>query len=270
MKKVVKISEKKLINFIKKSLNEYNNKMINKTNNVLNEQDNNGWKIVPTEEFFNNLKNTGKYEFRPDKFTTVLNKSITYSKKKSEENKKSEEKVELTPEKKKEQSKQKDIEEAWQEVQLYGLDYGLYMEAELDSNGDKTNYYDINGIKYYNDGFKKDGNDRERYSKDDEIFENSPDTTITWAKKYPCIENYAYDKDGDYDSKTNSWTIEKVIYKPTGKKSSNNGNTWEEFTCFDNNLKSYIEPKKEKVTQPPVNPQEKIDIPEPIINKYRF
>ena len=88
MKKVVKISEKKLINFIKKSLNEYNNKMINKTNNVLNEQDNNGWKIVPTEEFFNNLKNTGKYEFRPDKFTTVLNKSITYSKKKSEENKK--------------------------------------------------------------------------------------------------------------------------------------------------------------------------------------
>lgn len=255
MKKVVKISEKKLINFIKKSLNEYNNKMINKTNNVLNEQDNNGWKIVPTEEFFNNLKNTGKYEFRPDKFTTVLNKSITYSKKKSEENKKSEEKVELTPEEKKEQSKQKDIEEAWQEVQLYGLDYGLYMEAELDSNGDKTNYYDINGIKYYNDGFKVIGKKKVRYFKEDPNFRNPPNIKIVWRDTYPCVPNYAIENQkGDYDKNTNFWKIENVIYKPTGKKSLDNGKSWVDFDCSDSELKNYIK-RKEIPTKAKVEPK---------------
>ena len=65
MKKVVKISEKKLINFIKKSLNEYNNKMINKTNIVLNEQDNNDeWTQVDDEREFDSLKEQGIFEFK--------------------------------------------------------------------------------------------------------------------------------------------------------------------------------------------------------------
>ena len=267
MKRVVKISEKKLINFIKKSLNEYNNKMINKTNIVLNEQDNNDdWADVADEREFDNLKQQGIFEFKKGVNPNQGIKTTTFADNPTLNIHTYYRKI-VTP---KEKARQKSIEDAWQAVQIYGQENNLREQSKFDSDGNEINYYLINGIKYYNDGFKKDGNDRERYSKNDEIFENSPETTITWAKKYPCIENYAYDKDGEYDSKTNSWTIEKVIYKPTGKKSSNNGNTWEEFTCFDNNLKSYIEQKKEKVTQPPVNPQEKIDIPEPIINKYRF
>ena len=253
MKKVVKISEKKLINFIKKSLNEYNNKMINKTNNVLNEQDNNGWKIVPSQDFFNNLKNTGKYEFKTGvspktlgKDTEVfVNKTISGQGLKTFYKKKSEEKVELTPEQKKEDSRQKDIEEAWQEVQLYGQDYDLYMEAELDSNGNKTNYYDINGIKYYNDGFKVIGKKKVRYFKEDENFRNPPYIKIVWDKVYPCVPNYAIkNQKGDYDKNTNIWTIENVIYKPIGKKSLDNGKSWVDFNCFDSELKNYIERKK--------------------------
>jgi hypothetical protein len=256
MKKVVKISEKKLINFIKKSLNEYNNKMINKTNIVLNEQNNNdGWEWVETEREFNTLKNKGGYKFRPtDEYTTLGGKSVTFYKKKSEENaeeenKKKEEEVELTPEEKKEKLRQKDIEEAWEAAQIYGSENGLYMREEFDSEGNEINYYTINGIKYYNDGFKVNGKNKVRYGKNDEIFNNPPNIKIEWRKSYPCVPIYGIEKSGAYDAKTNFWTIENVIYKPTGKKSLDKGNSWVDFYCSDDELKNYIEPKKE--TPPP-------------------
>ena len=252
MKKVVKISEKKLINFIKKSLNEYNNKMINKKNIVLNEQNNNdGWKWVETERDFNTLKKKGVYEFRPkDEYTTLLGKSVTYYKKKSEENaeeenKKKEEEVELTPEEKKEKLRQKDIEEAWEAADIYGSENGLYMDEEFDSDGNKINYYNINGIKYYSDGFKVINNKKVRYGKNDQIFRYPPNIKIVWSKTYPCVPNYAKEKNGAYDAKTNFWTIDNVIYKPTGKKSLDKGNSWVDFYCSDDELKNYVEPKKE-------------------------
>ena len=308
MKKVVKISEKKLINFIKKSLNEYNNKIINKTNIVLNEQNNNDeWIKVDSEADFDVLKGKGTFEFRAGiNPTSVANSPLlktnrfietsvpplhTYYHKKEENdqnnnnnnnqnnnnqnnnNQNNNNNIILSPEEKaklkKEQARQKSIEDAWEAVQIYGQENDLRKRAEFDSEYNEINYYLINGIKYYNDGFKVNGNDKKRYSKYDEIFENSPDDKINWTKKFPCVENYADEKDGEYDSKTNSYTIQGVIYKPTGKKSSNNGNTWVDFYCSDAELIKYNEQKK--VTQPvKVNPQEKEDIPEPIINKYRF
>jgi len=264
MKRVVKISEKKLINFIKKSLNEYNNKMINKTNIVLNEQDNNDeWEQVGDEDDFESLKEQGTFEFRrgisPDvafKTTTFIDNATTHTFFR---------KI-VTP---KEKARQKSAEKAWEAVQIYGQENGLPVRAEFDNEDNERNYYLINGIKYYNDGWKVIGSDIKRYSEYDEIFENSPDDKINWTKKFPCIENYADENDGERDSKTNYYTIKGVIYKPTGKKSSDNGRTWVDFYCSDAELKKYIEPVK--VTEPVnVKPQEKIDIQEPIINKYRF
>tara|TARA_R110000868_G_scaffold74064_2_gene214325 strand:+ start:1347 stop:2174 length:828 start_codon:yes stop_codon:yes gene_type:complete len=275
MKKVVKISEKKLINFIKKSLNEYNNKIINKTNIVLNEQDNNdGWTTVEDQEEFDSLKEQGLFEFKrgisPDSALAVKTTTFrdipatgihTYYRKIVTP----EEKVKL----KKEQARQKSIEDAWQAVQIYGQENDLRVRAEFDTEDNQRNYYLINGVKYYNDGWKVNGSDKKRYSEYDDIFENSPDDKINWTKKFPCIENYADENDGERDSKTNYYTIKNVIYKPTGKKSKDNGQTWVDFYCSDAELKNYIEPKK--VTEPvKVKPQDKEDIPEPIINKYKF
>jgi hypothetical protein len=264
MKRVVKISEKKLINFIKKSLNEYNNKMINKTNIVLNEQDNNDeWTQVDDEREFDSLKEQGIFEFKKGASPNLAAKTTNFT---ENANIHTYYRKIVTP---KEKARQKSIEDAWEAVQIYGQENGLRERAKFDSDGNEINYYLINGIKYYNDGFKKDGNDRERYSKDDDIFENSPDDKINWTKKFPCIENYADENDGERDSKTNYYTIKNVIYKPTGKKSSDGGQNWVDFYCSDAELKKYIEPVK--VTEPvKVNPQEKIDIQEPIINKYRF
>ena len=263
MKKVVKISEKKLINFIKKSLNEYNNKIINKTNIVLNEQNNDDWQKVPNQKFFDKLNEKGGYEFKRGTSPAIAvetdvfldNIAIdTYYRKKSEENaeeenKKKEEEVELTPEEKKEKLRQKDIEEAWEAADIYGSENGLYMDETFDSDGNKINYYDINGIKYYNDGFKVINNERVRYGKNDQIFRHPPNIKINWSKSYPCVPNYAKEKNGAYDAKTNFWTIDNVIYKPTGKKSLDKGNSWVDFYCSDDELKNYVEPKKE--TPPP-------------------
>ena len=266
MKRVVKISEKKLINFIKKSLNEYNNKMINKTNIVLNEQDNNDeWTQVDDEDDFNSLKEQGTFEFRkgisPDvafKTTTFIDNATTHTFYR---------KI-VTP---KEKARQKSAEKAWEAVQIYAQENDLRVQAEFDNEDNERNYYLINGIKYYNNGRKVIGNDPtpKRYSEYDEIFNNPPNIKIEWRKSYPCVPNYGIEKNGTYDAKTNFWTIENVIYKPTGKKSLDKGNSWVDFYCSDDELKKYIDPKK--VTEPvKVKPQDKEDIPEPIINKYKF
>ena len=150
----------------------------------------------------------------------------------------------LDPEEKKEQARQKSIEEAWEAADIYGFENRLHVKGEFNSDGNEINYYIINGIKYYNDGFKVIGKKRVRYDKNDEIFRNPPDIKISWSKKYPCVENYAIEKVGEYDAKTNFWTIENVIYKPTGKKSLDNGKSWVDFYCSDDELKDYIEQKK--------------------------
>ena len=129
------------------------------------------------------------------------------------------------------------------------------MEAELDSNGDKTNYYDINGIKYYNDGFKVIGKKKVRYFKEDPNFRNPPNIKIVWRDTYPCVPNYAIENQkGDYDKNTNFWKIENVIYKPTGKKSLDNGKSWVDFDCSDSELKNYIK-RKEIPTKAKVEPK---------------
>jgi hypothetical protein len=264
MKRVVKISEKKLINFIKKSLNEYNNKMINKTNIVLNEQDNNDeWTQVDDEGDFDSLKEQGTFEFKKGASPNLAVKTTSFTESATIHT--YYRKI-VTP---KEKARQKSAEKAWESVQIYAQENDLRVRAEFDNEDNERNYYLINGIKYYNDGWKVNGSDKKRYSEYDEIFDNPPNIKIEWRKSYPCVPNYYSEKSGTYDYKNNFYTIENVIYKPTGKKSSDNGETWVDFYCSDDELKNYIEPIK--VTKPvKVKPQDKEDIPEPIINKYKF
>jgi len=242
MKRVVKISEKKLINFIKKSLNEYNNKMINKTNIVLNEQDyNDEWTQVDDEDDFNSLKEQDIFEFKKGASLNLAVKTTSFTESTTIHT--YYRKI-VTP---KEKARQKDIEEAWEAADIYGSENGLYMDEEFDSDGNKINYYNINGIKYYNDGFNVINNKRVRYGKNDQIFRHPPNIKIEWSKSYPCVPNYYLEKSGTYDYKNNFYTIENVIYKPTGKKSLDKGNSWVDFYCSDDELKNYIEPKKETI-----------------------